>query len=46
MRCEVTKRFKMSIALAVVAATLLSATPVTAGSNPTSLCGKIWKPRC
>jgi hypothetical protein len=45
-----TKHFKMAVALAVLTASLTSATAVNAGNpkdgNLTSLCGKIWKPRC
>ena len=44
-----TKRFKMAVAMAVLTASLTSAAAVNAAgnpNNPTSLCGKIWKPRC
>ena len=46
-----TKEFKIAVALAVLTASLTCATAVNAANNPkdpnlTSMCGKIWKPRC
>jgi len=44
-----TKGFKMAVALAVLTASLSSAVNAANPNkepNLTSLCGKIWKPRC